>query len=161
MNESLVHALFNHIPVIGGVIGFVVVSFALLWGNAVLRRAGLIIYGCAMLFVVPSFLSGERAEHAVEELPGVTEESIELHEELAERVLWLGLSLGVYTLIICIPAIESDKRYRWLLVAWYAVALFLLVLITNVSHQGAKIRRPELREGAPISQVLSVRTRYY
>ena len=147
MNWAHVHLMLNHIPVIG--IGFAILLLAI----AVVRRSheltnvALVFVILVSLWAIPAYLTGEPAEGVVEDLPGVSEELIEEHEEQAEIAFILVEVAGGLALITLIARRYSDNLGQRL------VILTLLVLIVSggllgwTANLGGKIHHEEIRSG--------------
>lgn len=147
MNWAHVHLIINHIPVIG--IGLLILLFIV----AIVRKnKGLITVALAFIILIslatiPVYLTGEPAEEVVEDMPGISEELIEEHEEQAEIAFILVEVAGGLALITLIARRYSDKLGQRL------VILTLLVLIVSggllgwTANLGGKIHHEEIRSG--------------
>lgn len=98
------------------------------------------------LIAVPVYLTGEPAEETVEHINGISENSIELHEEAAEFAIILMSITGALALISIIvsklqPAI-AHKTFFVLLV----FSFFSFAAMARVGYLGGKIRHTELNE---------------
>ncbi len=145
MNWAHVHLVLTHIPVVG--IGFGVVLLALAWWrkSPELLRVGL---GALVLVTIATllvFLTGEPAEEMVEDLPGVAEQLIDRHAEVAKLALLAGGLVGVVALI-------GLLRY-WYATTMPGVYIAVLLVLTTVTggamawtaNLGGQIRHPEIR----------------
>jgi Ca2+/Na+ antiporter len=142
-----IHLAINHLPVLGIAFSLILFAYALLRNAKEIKIVALLAYLICLLFVFPTYLSGEKAEDLVEKLPGVTETAIEKHENLAKPALALavvGMALGVVVLF----SIYSDfKTLTWLP---YVLLVFMLVqnlYFLNLAHSGGLIRHTELAPG--------------
>ena len=89
------HLILNHFPVILTVVGAAAAVLAL-----IVRRRGVWLYATATLAlagvtVVPTYLTGEGAEHKIEDSWYVSHDVIEEHEEAGKWALWVVLGMGV------------------------------------------------------------------
>ena len=84
MNQTHIHLLLNHFPIVGTLIG----SFLMLWGiikkNDHTKSIAAFLLATMALVAIPVFLTGEPAEESVEKISEVSENMISLHEEAAE-----------------------------------------------------------------------------
>lgn len=161
MNTAHLHLMLNHLPIIGTLIGtLVLVSGFILKNNNIIKQTALGIFVFSALAAIPAFFTGEGAEDLVEGLPGVSEVFIETHEELAKTFLIAVIILGILSLV------------TFVLSGWYksklANVFFVIVLVTsigvnflgkNVGTSGGEIRHTEIRgnntatnTAAPIEQ---------
>jgi uncharacterized membrane protein len=149
MHPVQAHMLVNHLPIIGTAIGLMLVVAAMVRQNDALRRAGLIIYLVMGLAVIPATITGDEAEHAVEDTAGVSEAVLEAHEEGGERLRNIMAGVAIVGGLMLIPAV-NEKGGKVLLGMWVAGATIACVMAVNVGHQGGQIRRPELRGEQPV-----------
>ena len=102
MNQAHLHMVVNHFPIVGIIIGMIVLGVGIATKSALSKRIGGLILIGSSLFTFPSFETGEGAEEIVENLPGVSENLIEKHEELAEQFMgfvWAIILIGVLSLL--------------------------------------------------------------
>ncbi len=145
MNATHIHLLLNHFPIIGTLIG----SLVLLWG--IIRKqqqtksiAALILAGMALM-AVPVFLTGEPAEESVEKLPGVSEQMIHLHEEAAEFAIWLMAVTGLVSLISLVLAWRKHKMTAPLFVLTFVMSALCFAAMARTGYYGGQIRHTEIR----------------
>jgi hypothetical protein len=76
--------VLNHIPILGTVLGFLLLSVAVARKSGELKRVSLAVFVITAVVALPVYFTGEPAEEIVEHLPGVSESLIERHEEAAQ-----------------------------------------------------------------------------
>ena len=145
MNEAHLHLLVNHIPIIGVVIGILVLSTGYILKNNIIKRTALGIFIFSSLFAIPAFFSGGGAEEVVEKLPGVSEDYIEAHEETAEVFIWIIASLGVLSLLTFLSDYFKRKFSKWLYLLTAIMAIVTIVVAKQVGTTGGEIRHSEIR----------------
>ncbi|NQW29381.1 MAG: hypothetical protein HQ472_02570 [Ignavibacteria bacterium] len=150
MEPTQLHNLFNHLPIIGTAIGFVIVGVSFFMKNKTVRNVGLLTFAVMALAAFPANYTGEDAEEQVEEFKNVDHNVIHEHEELTEIILPLA-GIGAF-LALTLVFFESrlGKAAPIVLVAFFVVAAFEVVQAVRAGHQGGKIRRPELTNTIPI-----------
>jgi len=147
MNWAHVHLIINHIPVIG--IGLLILLFIV----AIVRKnKGLITVALAFIILIslatiPVYLTGEPAEEVVEDMPGISEELIEEHEEQAEIAFILVEVAGGLALITLIARRYSDKLGQRLVILTLLVLIVSGGLIGWTANLGGKIHHEEIRSG--------------
>src|SRR5215831_7258479 len=99
MNATQIHLALNHIPVLLSITGALILLFGIIKKNTPIMRTGLVLLVAAALFTLPVYLTGEGTEEAVEELPGVSENMIGHHEDMAMLSLAL-ISLTGFTALV-------------------------------------------------------------
>ena len=152
MNGHYLHLLSNHFPIVGFIIGFLVLTVALLLHSRETKLAALAIIIFSTLMTIPAYISGEEAEHAVENYAGVSESSIEEHEEIAETAFILIEISGALALISFLLTQSANKLSVWSNRITWLMALASIVLLFNVGKTGGEIRRSELRDSNAIQQ---------
>lgn len=146
MNAAHLHIILVHLPVILVPTATILLAVALWRKQSVIVHTALAIYVAAGVFVVPAFLLGEDAEEIVEDLPGISEDLIEEHEEAADVAFWLTLLVGGTSIIAFgirnkAPRLQHTSL-KFLIVAG-AVASGTLAYAAS---EGGKIRHPEAYE---------------
>jgi uncharacterized membrane protein len=145
MNATHIHLLLNHFPIIGTLIG----SALLIWGfirkQDNIKIAACIIIVIMALMAIPVFLTGEPAEDAVENLPGIAENIIEEHEEAAQFAIWI---LGFTGLMALVSLIGYKMKHKLVRTA-FTLTLILSVLgfaaMARTGYTGGQVRHTELR----------------
>ena len=148
LNWAHIHLILNHIPLIG--VGFTILLFiiALIRNSKELINVSLIFTIIVALWAIPAYLTGEPAEEIVEELPGISENLIKQHEEMAEKAFIFLEVVGALALVTLIV-----KRYSQKLAAWL-MSVTLLGLIAGVgmiawtANLGGRINHPEITSNA-------------
>ncbi len=74
MSGPFVHLALNHLPIVGTLFVIALLAVAGVRGSGELTRVSLAALLVLALVAVAVYLSGEAAEEAVEDLPGVAEE---------------------------------------------------------------------------------------
>jgi hypothetical protein len=151
MNATHWHLILNHFPILGTLFGGLVLSAGLALKSEPTQRVGLGIFIFIGLLSVPVYFTGTQAEEAVEKLPGVSENLIEAHEEMASVAIWL---MGVLSLFSFVSFIPFKSELSWnrfsLLIAFYS--LVVLIAMARVGFTGGEIRHSEIRGNASGTQ---------
>ncbi len=105
----------------------------------------------AALVAIPVFFTGEPAEQSVEGIAGISELTIENHEEAAELTIWLIELTGIAALaglIIKSKELLSSGIYIALMILFASVSA---ISISYTGYLGGQIRHTELNASAPVS----------
>jgi hypothetical protein len=150
MNLAHVHLLLNHFPVIGTMIGIGLFVVSLLGKSQDLQRASLVIFLGIALITIPTYQSGNAAQHAIKNLPGISADLMEAHNdaallafifmEITGAVAWFGL--WQYR--------RTTHIGRGTLAFVMVLSLITLGLMSNAANIGGLIRHPEIVNG-PVS----------
>jgi uncharacterized membrane protein len=148
MNEAHFHLVVNHLPIVGILIGLVVLLTGFVLKKSAVKVTALGIFVFSALASIAAFYSGEGAEEIVEKIPGISETLINQHEEAAELFFTIILILGGISLITIFLEI---KKYAFAKIGFILVILGSLaagVLAKNVGTTGGEIRHTEIRNDA-------------
>lgn len=145
MNEAHFHLLVNHIPIIGVVIGILILTAGFIFKINMVKRTALGVFIFSAMFAIPAFLSGEGAEEVIEKLPGVSETYIKAHEEIAEIFIWIIATLGVLSLVTFLSEYFKTKYSKLLYLLTAIMAIATIVVAKQVGTTGGEIRHIEIR----------------
>ncbi|MEJ4089217.1 hypothetical protein, partial [Galbibacter orientalis] len=126
MNDAHFHLVVNHLPIVGVLIGFLVLLAGLIMKKPQIKNTALGIFIFSALTAIVAFLTGEGAEEIVENLPGISETLIHKHEEYAELFLAMMQILGVTSLITLF------LQYKKLPFLKYGFVLILLLSMVTM-----------------------------
>ncbi len=147
MNGAQMHLMLNHLPVMGALFAMLLLGWSLIRRSAEVQKLALAVALLAGLSSAPAYLTGEPAEHVIENLPGIDKAYIEEHESMGKFALWCGIALGVVAAIALGAGVRNP---RWL-TAGVAMTLLVSLFVSGVmgytAHLGGQIRHPEIRSG--------------
>jgi len=149
MDQTHIHLFINHLPIIGAILGGIVLTYGLLTKSDETKIAAYILFIISAIGAGIAYLTGEGAEKTVENLPGVVESIIKEHEESALTSLIALIVLGVAAII----GIVTIKKVNWSKNVGVFVLLISLVsfgLIAYTGYLGGQIRHTEIRIGNTI-----------
>ncbi len=145
MNAAHIHLLLNHLPSLGALFGLLLLLTGLMTKSDDIKKASLLLFVLAALVAVPTFFSGKSAEEVVEDLPGVTEEIIEEHEEAGIQSLIAIEILGLLSLVGLVMPRGAKPTPSWLVILVLLVSLVSSVLNYRTANLGGEINHPEIR----------------
>ena len=148
MNQAHLHLLFNHLPILGTLFGILILAGGYFLKNNTVKRTALGIFVLSALCAIPAYLTGEGAEEIVEGLPGVSENLMEAHEDLANIFLWMVCALGLFSLATFYADFKSKKIAAPLYALTLVAAIGTMVFAQRVGSSGGEIRHTEIRSGA-------------
>lgn len=150
MNYAYLHLVLVHIPVIGLLFGIFLLVVAMAKKSEELKRASLGVFVLIAVLTLPVYFTGEPAEDAVEQLPGVSESIIDEHEESSFTALVFAELLGITALggLLLFP--RSKAIPAWLLTTLMVLSIGSGGSMAKTANLGGKIRHTEIRSG-PIS----------
>jgi hypothetical protein len=144
MSTTQIHLALNHIPVLLSITGAIVLTYALIRKNSSVKYTGLSLLIAAALFTLPVYFSGEGTEESVEHLPGISENLIEEHAEMALIAFILIVATGVIALSSVLlkkrQVLSRNIAFFSLMVAFVSFGAF-----AQTARLGGQIRHSELR----------------
>lgn len=146
MDLTHLHLILNHLPVVGIIVGFFVLTWGVVRSYDNVQDVGLSILFFTAMIALPVYLTGEPAEEMVEHLPGVSEQIIELHEESAVLSLSLAIATGALAFLTLVAKRFLSARFG--LMAIYFCLLVSIIAgasITYTANLGGQIRHSEIR----------------
>lgn len=144
MDAAHLHLLTNHIPILLTFLSTAMLIWAVISKNSEhykIAFIGFIIAGLAVLVV---FQSGEDAEDIVEEIAGISHDTIEAHEHAADIAWWLTVVLGaggVVGFLMQKKQVKGFKPFVWTLLVYALVTFGYLAYTGNL---GGHIRHIEI-----------------
>jgi formate hydrogenlyase subunit 3/multisubunit Na+/H+ antiporter MnhD subunit len=148
MNAAQVHLLLNHVPVIGTIIATLLLALGIGMRSRDVIRVTMGLLVVLALSGVVVYVTGEPAEHLVEDLPGVEHDTLEEHEEFS---LLATIALGIVGLVSLVGLVRYWRAAR--MPRGFAVATLVLSIIASAmmgwtAHLGGLIRHEEIRPQA-------------
>lgn len=147
MNTTQIHLALTHVPVILSFTALFLLIVSLIKKESILVKTSYWFFIIAALAAVPVFLTGESTAEAIEKLPGVFENTIESHEEMADFAFF-ALEL---TGLICIVGLLLKQQTRITRLIKLIVLIFALAvsgLMAQTAHLGGQIRHTEIAKSA-------------
>lgn len=168
MNEAHLHLVVNHFPLIGLILGCLVLLSGILMKSTVVRRVGLSLFLIAGISAIPAFSTGEGAEEIAKEAVSMNmcndkscvcppemfkkmeqerEHYIHEHEEKAEGLMPFMWGIIVLTLIALY--IEWKKKSMAMIASLIVLVIGFIAAFfaREVGTSGGEISHPEIRKG--------------
>lgn len=148
MNGAQLHLMLNHLPVMGALFSLLLLGWGLIRRSAEIQKVALVAVLLVGLSSVPVYLTGEPAEHVVEEWVGVDKAALEAHESMGKIALWCGVGLAaVAAIALSVGTRNPNALATSAAVVWLTNALVFGVM-GYTAHIGGQIRHPEIKSGA-------------
>lgn len=148
MNAAHFHLLVNHFPVIGIIIGFLVLAAGFLLKKAEVKQVAFGIFVFTALATLPAYFSGEAAEEVLEQYPGFEEAYVEEHEESALWAIILVELLGIVAAATLFFSLKNNPLQNTLSLATLILALVAIATVARTNNTGGEIRHPEIRSSS-------------
>lgn len=148
MNNAHFHLIVNHLPIVGLLIGMLVLISGLVFKNTAVKLIAYGIFIFSAICSIVAFYTGEGAEEVIEKMTGISETLINTHEEYAESFFVLTLILGSIASVTFIAELRKFKHVKYLIILCFLVAIADGVLAKYVGTSGGEIRHSEIRSEA-------------
>ena len=151
MNQAHWHLVLNHLPIIIPMIGLLVLIGGFVFRSETVKRTSFFIFILGALCTIPAFATGEGAEEIVEDLAGVDERLIKIHEEAAETFAILSYILGGLSLVGLWANWKQKSFSTPIAVLIIALSLGTLFFAKQTGTTGGEIRHTEIRSGSAMN----------
>ncbi len=146
MNDAHLHMVVNHFPIIGIILGFGILVTGIFLKNNSVKNTAYCLFIVGAIFAAVSMATGEGAEEIAENLPSVTDQIIEKHEELAEKLAIVLYALGVISIIGLFLNYKNHSKAIFVAYLAVLVAIAGIFLGKQTGTSGGEIRHTEIRE---------------
>ena len=144
MTLAHVHILLNHFPTIGMIVGMGLYVLALIWKSDDVKRASLaVIFGIAAI-AIATYISGSAAFSEIQEMPGISKEAVQAHQDAALLALAFMELAGITAWL----ALWQYRRIGRIATGIQAMVLVLglvaLGFMSDAANIGGEIHHPEI-----------------
>lgn len=147
MNAHL-HLLLNHFPIIIPILSLAVLLAGFAFRSKIIKRTTYSLFILGALCTIPAFLSGEGTEEAIENIQGIDEPLIEVHEETADVFAILSYVLGGIALASLLASWKRKSYASGLSILTGVFCLVVLFYVKNTGTSGGDIRHSEIRSNS-------------
>lgn len=123
MNWAYLHILTNHFPIVGIIIGTLLLISGMVLKNEGIRISGLGTIVFASVMAVVADLTGDPAKDALHQLPGISESLVNRHEDIASVSLFLMIPTGLLAVLTIYSIIKKERSVKFLTII--TLVLFL------------------------------------
>ena len=116
--------------------------------NQSIKNTAFVLFIIAAIFGFASMNTGEGAEEIAEKLPGVTEQLIETHEELAETFSLFLYTTGLLSLVTLVLVYLKNNLAKITTIATVSIAIIAVYFAQQTGTSGGEIRHTEIRTNA-------------
>ncbi|WP_291104306.1 MULTISPECIES: hypothetical protein [unclassified Flavobacterium] len=148
MNDAHLHLVVNHFPIIGTILGLGILIAGMILKNNSVKNTAYVLFIVAAVFAAFSMGTGDGAEDAVKNLPGVTKQFIHEHEEMAEKLAIILYVLGVISIGALFLSFKNHSKAKLVSYAALVVGVLAVFLAKEVGTTGGEVRHTEIRSDA-------------
>lgn len=159
MNDAHLHLMVNHFPIIVPILGLLILIAGFLTKSDIVKRTALLVFVFGALFTFPAMYTGEGAEEIAENLPGVTDNIIHMHEEKAETFAVFSYILGLLAMV-GFWANRTKKSYSdYIAIGVMIFGLIVLYTGKETGTTGGEIRHTEIRPDFKVTSETTTETK--
>jgi uncharacterized membrane protein len=151
MDAAHVHLMLNHFPLIGMVFAIPLLLGAWIRSSEDLSRAGLIIVAVTGVLAVATLLTGDPAERVIEHLPGISKRVIKIHEEAAEKSIWVVVATAVAAIAGLVFGWKQKRTPRLVVLLVTVLSVASLAALAWTNNLGGQISHAELRNSTGVA----------
>ncbi len=148
MNDAHLHLVVNHFPIIGPILALGVLVAGMILKNNSVKSTAYGLFIVSAIFAAISAGTGDGAEEAVKNLPGVTRKIIHIHEEMADKLAIILYLLGVISIGGIYLSLKNHPKAKLVSYAALVVAVVGIYFAKEVGTTGGEIRHTEIRSDA-------------
>ncbi|MEA2488657.1 MAG: hypothetical protein QOH21_449 [Acidobacteriota bacterium] len=141
-NAAQIHLALNHMPAAVDVAALLVLLIGLLWRSVPVIRASFAVMIFAALLAIPTYYTGEGAEHLVKGMERVNRPAIHPHEDAAEWAFVVILVQGGAALLALI-VFRKRAPAMWAIAMIALLSLVSIAAMLRTAQLGGKIQHPE------------------
>ncbi len=154
MNAAHWHLVVNHIPIIFPMVGIMIMFMGLISKSEAVKRTALIFFIVGAIGVLAATETGELAEDVVENLIGVTNDYIEIHEKKAKTFAMLSYTLCGISILGLWASFKQKTFSSIVFITTLIYSLVVLFYAIQTGKSGGEIRHTEIRSGSTISDMM-------
>lgn len=150
MNETHIHLLINHLPIVGSILGGLVLGYAIWTKNVQTSIAAYNVLILSSVGAIIAYTTGEGAEEAIENIQGISKNALDEHEDFAIVSLYGLIATGFSALVGLFTAWKKSPLARVMTIVTLCISLIAFGLVGRTGYLGGQIRHTELSNGQTI-----------
>lgn len=148
MNWAYIHLVINHFPIIGVIIGTILLAIGMTFKNQGVKISGLGTIFFASLMAIIAYMTGDPAEQFMKGLPDVARSLISRHENIATVGMYLMVTAGLLAASSIYSIWKKDKYIRLLIIITLVFSMISSGMMVYIGRTGGQIRHSEFRNEA-------------
>ncbi|MCX6155936.1 MAG: hypothetical protein NT007_17450 [Candidatus Kapabacteria bacterium] len=145
MNPVHAHLLLNHLPIIFPIVGMLVLIGGIILNNEIVKRTSYLIFIASAILTFPAFISGEAAEDIVENINGITIDSINKHIEWADKLMFFNIVLGAVSILGFWSNLKNKSYSNTVAYVILVICATSMFFAQQTGRSGGEIRHTEIR----------------
>ena len=144
VNLTHLHLLLNHVPTVGTVVALGLLLLAFVRRHEPLKHAGLEVLFVIAVVTLPVYMSGVAARLELLDRPGVSDDAMRAHQDVALAGFAVTEFAGFVAWIALWQSRRRGRAARGVVPAATLLSLVALVLMARAATLGGEIRHPEI-----------------
>lgn len=144
MNPLHIHLLITHLPIIGSILGGLVLAYGIWSKSDQTKIASYYVLIISSIGGVIAYLTGEEAEEGVEDIQGVAKNMIDQHEDFAVFALVGVILVGVVSIIGLYLTIKKSSSASTIATLILVLSFISFGLAARAGYLGGQIRHTEI-----------------
>lgn len=153
MNGAYLHLAVNHLPIVGVLIGFLVLFVGYIVKKPPIKTTALGIFIFSALTVIAASFTGEGAEQVVENLPGISETLTHKHKEYAKLFFTMMMFLGGASAVTAFIEFKKSQFAKYGFILVLLLSMTSIVISKYVGTSGGEITHIEIRTNADMIKI--------
>lgn len=148
------HMVINHFPIVGVIIGTILLAAGMIFKNRGVEISGLGTVLFAALTAIVAYMSGDPAADVVRGFPDVVKSLVSRHENIATIGMYLMVPAGLMAASSLFSIWKKDKSISLLIILTLVFSLISSGTMLYIGKTGAQIRHSEFRNEATTKYII-------
>ncbi len=144
MHSGYFHLIVNHFPIIGTIIGSLLLLAGIIFNKDDIKLSALGTLVFAAFMAIPAIATGNPAKEAVEAIEGISKHIIHTHEDIARVGLWAIIPLGIISAMAMYSIAKKERNNKYLVIAALLLSIVTSGVMAYVGYTGGKIRHTQI-----------------
>lgn len=145
MNQTHFHLLITHLPIVGSLLGAIVLSYGIWRKSFDTLRSAYILFIISSIGAASAYLTGEASEETVENIEGISKDLIEQHENIASIALAGFGILGIVSIIAFVLSVKKQSLARGAAIVTLIISIICFAIVGWTGYLGGQIRHTEIQ----------------
>lgn len=150
MNWGYLHLVLNHFPIVGIILGTMLLVAGLIVKNQGVKGSGLTLVLFAVLSSVATYFTGDPAKDAVQGIPEAADAFINRHEDIATIGMYLMIPAGLLAGMSMYSIWKKERSADFLIIVTLVLSFAASVAFVYTGKTGGLIRHSEFRDDVTI-----------
>lgn len=154
MDWAYLHIVINHFPIVGSIIGTLLIIAGLVFKNQGVNISGLGTIVFAAFTAILAYQTGDPAEGAVKGIPDVAQSLINRHEDIATVGMYLMIPAGLMAAMSLYSIWKKERSIHFLIIITLILSFISSMAMMYVGRTGGQIRHSEFRNDGSNQQII-------